>query len=63
MLGDFSTEKISSHLVDEIKKSIKSVKNFGSVEIYIQDKVVTQITVRKIQKTNRIRRVEKTNRI
>jgi hypothetical protein len=62
MLGEFSTKKISQTLVGEIKKSLKSVKNFGSVEIYVQNGVVTQITVRNIQKTNNPK-TEKVNRI
>jgi hypothetical protein len=37
-------------LMDEIKKVLKSV-SYGSVEIYVQDSKVTQMTVRKIVKT------------
>ena len=38
-------------LFDEIKEALEKVI-FGSVEIYVQDKKVTQITVRNIKKTS-----------
>lgn len=38
-------------LFDEIKQALEKVI-FGSVEIYVQDKKVTQITVRNIKKTS-----------
>ena len=41
-------------MVTEIKGALQSVKNYGSIEIYIQNGVVTQITVRNIKKTNSI---------
>lgn len=44
-------KKVSSHLLSEIKEALESV-NFGSIEIFVQDKVVTQITVRNIKKTS-----------
>jgi len=54
---DYSTKKISKKLVDEIKDALKSIKSYGSVEMYVQDSVVTQITIRNIKKTSgRIRR-------
>lgn len=51
MKNDFSVQQISDTLLSEIKDALKSVKHFGSVEIYIQKGLVTQITVRKIKKT------------
>ena len=48
---DYSTKKIPESLLNEIKSALQSVK-FGSVEIYVQDKTVTQITVRSIKKTS-----------
>jgi len=48
---EYSTRRISKTLVGEIKKSLKSVKAFGSVEIYVHNGVVTQISVRNIKKT------------
>lgn len=50
--GEYSTKKISNILLEEIKSSLKSVTSYGSVEIFVQDNVVTQITVRNIKKTN-----------
>ena len=49
--GEYSTKKISKTLVDEIKASLRSVSSHGSIEIFVQDNVVTQITVRNIKKT------------
>lgn len=43
--------KQTKDLVIEITKALKSVQGFGSVEIYVQNGNVTQITVRKIKKT------------
>ncbi len=40
-----------SDLISEIKNALKSVK-YGSVEIFVQDSTVTQITVRNIKKTS-----------
>ncbi len=54
LTSDYSTKRISEALVFEIKKSLKSVKSYGSVEIYIQNGNVTQITVRNIKKTTGI---------
>jgi len=52
MVLDYSTKRISPTLVDEIKTALKSIQSFGSVEIYVQDSTVTQISVRTIKKTN-----------
>lgn len=49
---DYSTKRITQDLLEELKQAIKSVSGWGSVEIYIQDHKVTQITQRKISKTN-----------
>lgn len=37
-------------LTDEILTALASIR-FGSIEIYVQDGVVTQLTVRNIKKT------------
>ncbi len=52
MATDYSTNKISNVLVTEIKSALKSVRSYGSIEIYVQEGIVTQITVRNIKKTN-----------
>ncbi len=49
---DYSTHQISPLLLDEIRNAIQSVHQFGSVEIYVQNHTVTQITVRTIKKTS-----------
>lgn len=49
---DYSTRRISDNLLDEIKQAIKNIRGWGSVEIYVQDHKVTQITERNIRKTN-----------
>lgn len=46
--------RVSQELVDEVIKALKSVGAYGSIEIYIQDRSVTQITVRHIKKTKHI---------
>lgn len=52
MMLDYSTKRISPTLLDEIRTALKSIQSFGSVEIYVQDSTVTQISVRTIKKTN-----------
>ncbi len=37
--------------LEELRKALETV-SFGSVEIYVQDGVITQITIRHIKKTN-----------
>lgn len=58
-MNEYSTAKISKTLVLEIKKSLKGVRSYGSVEIYVQNGVVTQITVRNIKKTKGNRQVSR----
>lgn len=48
---DRSKNKSSTKLLHEIEQALKNV-SYGSVELYIQDKIVTQITVRSIKKTS-----------
>lgn len=45
------TNQIPNHLLSEITTALESVK-FGSIEIFVQNKVITQITVRNIHKTS-----------
>jgi len=45
------TLSVSAQLIRELVQSINQVDGFGSVEVYIQDHMVTQITVRSIKKT------------
>ena len=50
-MQDYSTKKVSPSLVAEVIRAIESINAYGSVEIYIQDSVVPQISVRSIKKT------------
>lgn len=43
--------KITPQLLKEIESALTMIRNFGSVEIYVQNSVVTQITSRNIKKT------------
>lgn len=54
-MGNYSIKNISDSLMGEIKGALQSVKAFGSVEIYIQNGTVTQITVRNIKKTTKVK--------
>ena len=49
---DFSTQSVSPQLVSQIVDALKN-KAYGSVEIYIQNYRVTQITERTITKVSR----------
>lgn len=48
----YSTKRITKELTEEISAALKNVDAYGSVEIYVQDNRVTQITTRTIKKTN-----------
>lgn len=49
---NYSIKRISPKLLEEIESALRLVKPFGSVEIYVQNSIVTQITARNIKKTN-----------
>ncbi len=48
----YSTKKVTKTLLTEIKDAMKQVDKYGSVEIFIQNNIVTQITTRNIRKTD-----------
>ena len=50
-MPDYSTQKISEKLVNEIKQALQNIRGWGSVEIYVQNHEVVQITERNIKKT------------
>ena len=50
----YSTAKISDRLIEEVKEALKGL-NFGSIELYVQNGEVTQITRRHIRKTNNLK--------
>lgn len=43
---------INSNLLHDLSKALKELGGWGSVEIYVQNGKVTQITKRAIKKTN-----------
>ena len=49
--NDFSTQNITPTLISQVVDALRN-KAYGSVEIYMQNRTVTQITVRNIRKTN-----------
>lgn len=44
-------QNLPQSLIDELTKALSGM-NYGSIELYIQDNTVTQITVRNIKKTS-----------
>jgi len=50
-MNPYSTKSISQKLLDEIGKELQNLE-YGSVELYVQEGEVTQITRRQIKKTN-----------
>lgn len=50
-MAGYSTKKINDKLVLEVVDAIKNIRGWGSVEIYVQDYEVVQITERNIRKT------------
>lgn len=47
---NYSSQRVSPQLLEEIKTALDTIR-YGSIEIYVQDKQVTQITIRSIKKT------------
>lgn len=45
----YSTKPVRDELLEEIKKALTNIK-WGSIEIFIQDSLVVQITERNIKK-------------
>lgn len=43
---------ILDNLMDEIVVALNKVSPYGSIEIFVQNNIVTQITTRNIKKTN-----------
>lgn len=48
---DYSTKQIKKDLIEEITEALQNIRGWGSVEIYVQDYKVVQITERNIRKT------------
>ncbi|OGG08527.1 hypothetical protein A2154_04520 [Candidatus Gottesmanbacteria bacterium RBG_16_43_7] len=51
MINPYNVHSVTNELLEEITQALKNVSPFGSVEIYIQNNIVTQITMRNIKKT------------
>lgn len=47
---NISTKHISQSLIEELSHAFEMVKQFGSIELYVQGGRVTQITARTIKK-------------
>lgn len=62
MNADYTVNKVSQKLLKDIKSSLESIEGWGSMEVYVQDGVVTQITVRNIKKTPTARKYKNGNK-
>jgi len=47
-----SSNKVNNRLINELSQALKELGGWGSVEIFVQNGTVTQITKRAIKKTN-----------
>lgn len=52
MVNDQKAVKVSQKALTEIIRAITNIEGWGSVEIYIQNHRITQITERNIKKTD-----------
>lgn len=50
-MKNYSTQNVTPFLLEELKRAVESVPDFGSIEIFVQDGYVSQISTRKIKKT------------
>lgn len=48
----YSTRRVSSQLLSELKSELRGM-DYGSLEVYVNDSRVTQITKRQIRKTSK----------
>lgn len=51
-MSDYSTKRVRDDLLEEVKLALKNIRGWGSVEIFVQNFRVTQITERNIKKTD-----------
>jgi len=58
-MRDYSTKDIDNELMSEIVDALKNIRGWGSVEIFVQDFKVVQITERNIKKAIHVRDSEK----
>jgi len=57
---DYSTNKITNQLIEEIKSALDNL-DWGSIEIYVQNSEVVQITRRQIKKTSGVKKAGKSS--
>ncbi|HLD02059.1 MAG TPA: DUF2292 domain-containing protein [Patescibacteria group bacterium] len=50
-MNNYSTKQINENLLKEVVDALKNIRGWGSVEIFVQDFKVVQITERNIRKT------------
>jgi len=50
-MTEYSTKRVTKELLNDLVVALKSIDSYGSVEIFVNDSTVTQITVRNIKKT------------
>lgn len=60
---NYSTREVSQELVNEIVEALTNIRGWGSIEIYVQDHEVVQITERSIRKTTAGKSKNKTVKI
>ena len=53
-MNNHSTKQVNDELLKEVIAALKNIRGWGSVEIYVQDFKVVQITERNIKKTTSI---------
>ncbi len=59
-MRDYSTKDVNKELLGEIVEALKNIRGWGSVEIFVQDFKVVQITERNIKKTSQLQNAVKT---
>jgi len=53
-MQDYSTKDVNQELLAEIAEALQNIRGWGSVEIFVQDYKVVQITERNIKKTTQV---------
>lgn len=53
-MNNYSTKQVSDELVKEVISALKNIRGWGSIEVYVQDFKVVQITERNIRKTTNV---------
>ncbi len=60
---NYSTREVSQELIAEIVEALTNIRGWGSIEIYVQNNEVVQITERNIRKTSASSSKDKTVKI